>query len=935
MKNKIEDFLKEIYDSHNNSIKWINFTLRIWNINEYILYPKLGDDDTYNVKNYEKITEILKEVREDGDMTFTRYMFEKEISILCYDKAQNIFLDFIKREEIYDSNNIKWTPKFWGKVYKPQFYNTIHKVFQIKIFGDANNAISINFATGKCFDFDTFFKDLMRMLLEYHILDKVLHILINEIKNRSIKSATAAIMARNMSHNLGSHILFYLKSILVNVPKQWENLIYELEKENDKESYILNIHESLKDKITISHKNNDIDTPFLKGIGKFLGYLQERQDFIATIASNYIPYFGTVNFKDFIYDEINPDLKVKRHKNSQNIRNILLDFIAESEGFSRNERDNIQVFFGNFDGSESNSEDLERLRNIKMDMPAGIMGRQAFFSIFENIIRNAAKHKPKNNNRTLKITIDAKVSDEFPDYWEVKIYDNNKNYQDVEEKIKEGLNDSYIDDKGELKHENKGIKEMRISAAWLRGYSVSDIDESNMDPKILDIEKIDQNLAYKFYIPISKKLVYITSDKSEFSKKSIFNNQEYQILSPEEYLKLKNTNFRITLIDDQISDEQKDIKKKAPVRIFEIENKKLAGFSSGEELYLHFYEKWIKENFPGSLDKEKKRILIFDHNTSINNEDGKDYICLKGSESENLEECGLDEENLIIFRKHNDTESEFEAFQQTDLYNTASFIEGITGHNSTERIIRNDRKDLEWVYKITEAALTKVLIIDERIFKRLALPEKEQEINISVEEILKHSTDTETLKDFLKSKGVNDKALKKINLLINSITNNTDKVKQNNTANKIVKRLTKKRFISEKNLNLDIYGKKNLEIINITFAKNKAQIWNLNNEKIFSFGNDDIDGINNPVDKEYDFVLIHQGILDKLYTTFNPTDKKEIWKCLKKLFPAKHKFIVHSGRSKPHDLPEGAGFNQFSSVETALFDCKLSLSELLYSVKTE
>ena len=89
---------------------------------------------------------------------------------------------------------------------------------------------------------------------------------------------------------------------------------------------------------------------------------------------------------------------------------------------------------------------------------------------------------------------------------------------------------------------------------------------------------------------------------------------------------------------------------------------------------------------------------------------------------------------------------------------------------------------------------------------------------------------------------------------------------------------------------------------------------------------------------EYDFVLIHQGILDKLYDFFNKDSKKEdeismqtIFDNLQTNIKAKYRYVVHSGRSKPDEIPNGVSFILFSTLLKVLDDSKHSLCQLLYS----
>ena len=146
-------------------------------------------------------------------------------------------------------------------------------------------------------------------------------------RREAIKSAKAAIMSRNMSHNIGSHVMSYLKQHLGSVKDIVADGIL---------SDLINGENELAKKLENTTENTTL--PFLMGLGHFISYIQERQDFIATIATDYIPYFGNVNFKDTIYDELNPDKRAERHTERTNGKtdNILLGNIARSEGLGRN-----------------------------------------------------------------------------------------------------------------------------------------------------------------------------------------------------------------------------------------------------------------------------------------------------------------------------------------------------------------------------------------------------------------------------------------------------------------------------------------------------------------------------------------------------------------------------------------------------------------------
>ena len=152
-----------------------------------------------------------------------------------------------------------------------------------------------------------------------------------------------------------------------------------------------------------------------------------------------------------------------------------------------------------------------------------------------------------------------------------------------------------------------------------------------------------------------------------------------------------------------------------------------------------------------------------------------------------------------------------------------------------------------------------------------------------------------------------------------------------------------------------VYDKKNIHVFNLLEDDNEFIIVDINSKKIgtllwennkLSIERTEYGKDKNNFRYEYDFVVTHQGLLDKLYGNMfrqsNGYDdikindfKEDLYKNYRNIFTAKHKQIIHSGRSKPDMLPRDSVFNQYSSVESAFFDCKFSLTELLYSARPE
>ena len=150
------------------------------------------------------------------------------------------------------------------------------------------------------------------------------------------------------------------------------------------------------------------------------------------------------------------------------------------------------------------------------------------------------------------------------------------------------------------------------------------------------------------------------------------------------------------------------------------DNEDIPKFEYLNKTHEHFYLQWVLK---------EKRYLI----EAINPEINRPYIAIKDN---NVYQGKTDETHLnrlnivnneanikepIIFRTHHESDKEFDAFynEHREIYDNALFIEGISGHNTTDRLIRNETYNEIWALKITEAALTNVLVIDERIFQRL------------------------------------------------------------------------------------------------------------------------------------------------------------------------------------------------------------------------
>lgn len=843
----------------------------------------------------------------------------------------------------------------------------------------------------------------------------------NHTVHEANKAAKAAIMSRNMSHNLGSHVMFYIKQKLESVNKVFNSdtldklimdidlnkVINDMEKKNISDDAIKIIQEKLKEELGAKLPEKQ----FLLGLGRFLAYLQERQDFIATVATNYIPYNTSINFKDAIFDELKPELRAKRHDGITSTSNLLLDYIARSEGF--NSSDDIIIQFkgedGNlFDGNEDVPSDL---RNFNVALPGGYLGRQAFFSIMENIIRNTAKHNGKKaKDGKLRFRFDRlddsdineivgyslrqgeEINDEKINTKEInQCYKNHKNdlyylgitsilSENVSTKhleiIKNGLQRKYIY-AGEMDEEFKGLKEMRISAAWMRRQKLDYLIPIT-EPPAVAIRKNNNNLQYIICLPKPKKVAIISSSQSTnlslkdvvvFKRKDIVNELS------------KVSQYELVVYEGNNKDDQfEEIRKHTGSRLYATEDS-----ITNETTLNELYNNWLKNAFKTVFDDYSDiNLSIIDESSPFGN-DSEIKIPRSNLSNKILDTKELttdDSErfnNCILFKTHYPGQ----AIENDNrgLYCNAFHVEAISGGNSTDRLLRHDERCFEWYCKHMSAGLSRVAIFDERIYNFIVPKEGASDDEITKDfDGIKSDIEEFDIKFKLFKKGYSDSF---VNQILNDYHNNTENNNKEKFKAAIVKNLLKDysktwqyrekgiwafNIVIKDNDKLDIigynapptrpigkYSKEYKEVIIAHISKTKTD------DVIVEWA-----GNNGSTEKEvfknkFEFISIHQGLLDKIYEAFSIEDengKELVTKAIFEAFSSKSndlitfsnnrtntgkskyflpQFIIHSGRSKPNkkDMPQHLPFLQFSSIEHAIRDCKHTLTELLYSAHYE
>lgn len=309
--------------------------------------------------------------------------------------------------------------------------------------------------------------------------------LINKIKDcqlhqTAVVASIAQVMARNMSHNIGSHVFSNLIS---------SDILHKLSNGNiyENSSYVSN---NVVDKSEVSLQ-----------LAYFNQYLKSRMDYLSEVT------FGIPNMltTKYVYCDVFKELDRVR---------ILLNYISGIPDFK------YTLCL------KHNGNIITEKNDIAVALPSDVLGSQAFYNIIENIIRNTAKHADNSKQEINTFTIEFSDIEAFPGYYCVEI-DNGINESAIGSlvnKQNERINASVLDNDNSLRNHSLGLLEMKASAAFLRQVDIAKVDsyEYHVDDKddftnkhdnLILLKAINKNgaLGYRFFIPKPQEMLFVGS----------------------------------------------------------------------------------------------------------------------------------------------------------------------------------------------------------------------------------------------------------------------------------------------------------------------------------------------------------------------------------------------------------------------------------------
>jgi len=476
-----------------------------------------------------------------------------------------------------------------------------------------------------------------------------------QIYKARVKDSVAYVFARNLSHIYGSNVIPYaiedIKKSKNLILENFEDFISEL----TKEQYLMGEEiRALIDvfKYDIENRMNKLN----KKVDTFLKYLQERMDYIASIISD-----ENLTLYSFI------------GYNISELSSLFNGHFGQDDNF-------LSYLYKSTDRNLilTITEDESLKKELYCAVPPTAY-EQAFCSIFENILRNAVKYgKPKKGNK-LEFHISAKKdSDEH--LIEVSIIDKNLKISSETEKqtlIKElnaKLRKVIVKPDLDIVYESWGLKEIKISAAYLRGIPLDSIDlEDRPDIPIIRVEDDEDGIKFTFRVYPFKEVIEI----SKREKKE----------TPSEFIIMK--------------DAPDDIKKRKWTRIF-TENLKVQDLR----------KKWL-ESLLG-IDN-LSQVLIDEFIEDRENNVEKFYTEIKNK---------LEKDKVLVayvrhLRDKLGKKEYINFLKEIKGLSPFSYLHPLKGAGTTYSLFRKVVEEgNEFIrYKLLESALVRILIIDERVQK--------------------------------------------------------------------------------------------------------------------------------------------------------------------------------------------------------------------------
>jgi hypothetical protein len=855
-----------------------------------------------------------------------------------------------------------------------------------------------------------------------------------KVLRHGIKAALSAIIVRNHSHHIGSHVMprATAEKVRERVIKLLGKRIIELDiTEKKTKKMVIDKYPSTKKVFKQAGFNGESSVNTIKelckgiDVKKFVNeciekvtspvnkeerlyskdtskivdalkdkldeYIQKKADFTAEIATEPLTTTKTMKFVDEIVTQFttntllmdniganegvryrsldNNRLKINHLRNGKMLPTLKYKSLDPKDHCCKDKKEHLEFTYTACCFCNSKIEKLcdENAENdISISLP-GCLGEFAIFAFLENFIRNGIKHNKddidEKENSDFKVSVDVcdlaesdkdyKYKDEF---YKLKIWDNfTKPKKDITVKDENGkdkkialyeylqrlISLQIVDNDGSLRKEGWGMAEMKIMATLLRGST----DFTNMAENLkVTCEKNNsekEKLVYNLLIMKPKNVAIIsdveTNNKNEKQNKlGIWWFNSIDELEKHVSDGISPASFKFLVIDKSNADLEvlkttlKKIKHLLPFRIMiKAPGKDVPGSKwysaiseddmskikkdGGDGILNITWKAWMKE-FLEKKECIKPTLFIYfqqDKQTEPTKswfEVGKEKDGIIGlsvlasgevSNNENLE-C---KEKILMYDRHFQGYRRLESISKKD---NILFHEAFDKGSSDFIHIFAKYSSQEMVYEFVEAALLRVLVIDERIaevaYNELNIEDDAYRAYGDVKKLhtaRKAGVDICThlcINDDMAPKTLHPSVYKKGPIVCVKFDIKRDNGStQDKKIKKVKTRILYCEGIPEKNKN----GK---------CSECKGE----------------------PIKEDMDAVIIHQGVLENFFEKVLQSSEYDTFlKALQESIPY---VIVDSGRGIPAKLPDTAKFLPFSLIEDFLMKDRIAKYSLTKNI---
>lgn len=375
----------------------------------------------------------------------------------------------------------------------------------------------------------------------------------------SLRSAVAAIMARNISHNIGSHVLSSLTNMSAEDTAKFVNAILGQDNIPEREQLKKYVEGKLPD---------------------FLYYLQARLDFISNITTGVQNIFGKVKFGEVI--------------ENFNKQDLLLNGLSTS---------------GKTKVVKTSLRDGHRYGDFKEQfivLPfSEVVGLHDIYSIFENFIRNILVHNKPINKGSDELAIKVSIAKNEENKIEIALTPNFYCYKRDLDKMQSVFDKPIlVGANGEIDTHDWGLKEIAICGALLRGKLFSSL-EKIIRVRSQPLTKRKYKYSVQFYL-LKHFLTYDVRNRvgGYIKKREDVPRSDFLLVSETDMEEAKNNwdllPSRLVVSSDHFSSKELEGKSIIVGSNFGIDKDLRSDWGS----YTKLYKRWVEKYFGTPLQIE-------------------------------------------------------------------------------------------------------------------------------------------------------------------------------------------------------------------------------------------------------------------------------------------------------------------------------------------